>query len=134
MGTCKQNFYEVVIPNYFDPEDFEYCEDKDDYFLFMGRVYEGKGIHIAIETTKLIGAKLIVAGQNSLKSCGYDPVPPHVTEFGYAGIEDRKKLMSKAKRSIRSIVVRRTIRRRTNGNAHVRNANNNHRLGRILGK
>ena len=97
VGTCKQNFYEVVIPNYFDPEDFEYCEDKDDYFLFMGRVYEGKGIHIAIETTKLIGAKLIVAGQNSLKSCGYDPVPPHVTEFGYAGIEDRKKLMSKAK-------------------------------------
>lgn len=97
VGCCKQSWYDVVIPNYFDPDDFDYCEEKEDYFLFLGRVYEGKGIHVAIQVTKAIGAKLIVAGQNDLKSCGYDKVPDHVTEIGYADRETRRKLMSKAK-------------------------------------
>jgi glycosyltransferase involved in cell wall biosynthesis len=97
VGQCKQPWYDAVIPNYFDPNDFEYSEEKDDYFLFLGRVYEGKGIHLAIQVTKAIGAKLIVAGQNSLKACGYETVPDHVTEVGYADRETRKKLMSKAK-------------------------------------
>ena len=97
VGTCKQNFYDVVIPNYFDPDDFEYSEEKDDYFLFLGRVYEGKGIHIAIQVTKEIGAKLVVAGQNDLKACGYSEIPDHVECVGYADVEKRKKLMSRAK-------------------------------------
>ena len=96
-GTCKQDWYEAVIPNYFDPDDFEYSEEKDDYFLFLGRVYEGKGIHIAIQMTQEIGVKLVVAGQQSLKSIGVDPVPPHVTEIGYADRDTRKRLMSRAK-------------------------------------
>jgi glycosyltransferase involved in cell wall biosynthesis len=97
VGTCKQDWYDVVIPNYFDPDDFEYSEQKDDYFLFLGRVYEGKGINIAIQATEAIGAKLIIAGQNSLKQMGYDKVPNHVTEIGYADIETRRKLMANAK-------------------------------------
>tara|TARA_R110002074_G_scaffold35868_1_gene97706 strand:- start:437 stop:2035 length:1599 start_codon:yes stop_codon:yes gene_type:complete len=97
VGTCMEPWYDCVIPNYFDPDDFEYSEKKDDYFLFVGRVYEGKGINIAIQATEKIGAKLLVAGQNSLKQCGYDVVPPHVTELGYADRETRKKLMSRAK-------------------------------------
>lgn len=77
--------------------DFDYCEDKEDYFLFLGRVYDGKGIHIAIQLTQEIGVRLVVAGQGSLKSSGYDPVPSHVTEIGYADRDTRKRLMSKAK-------------------------------------
>lgn len=97
VGRCKQSWYDTVIPNYFDLDDFEYSDKKDDYFLFIGRVYEGKGIHIAIQVTKEIGAKLIVAGQGNLKDCGYDPIPDHVEFVGYADVEKRKKLMSKAK-------------------------------------
>ena len=97
VGTCKQSWYDTVIPNYFDPDDFEYSKEKDDYFLFLGRVYEGKGIHLAIQVTKAIGAKLIVAGQNNLKASGYDQVPEHVTEIGYADRETRRRLMSRAK-------------------------------------
>ena len=96
-GSCRQDWYEAVIPNYFDLDDFEYCDKKDDYFLFLGRVYEGKGIHIAIQMTQEIGVKLIVAGQQSLKSIGFDPVPPHVVEIGYADRDTRKRLMSRAK-------------------------------------
>lgn len=97
VGSCRQSWYEAVIPNYFDPDDFEYCEEKDDYFLFLGRVYDGKGIHTALQATQKIGAKLIIAGQNSLKANGIDPPPPHVVEYGYADREARKKLMAKAK-------------------------------------
>lgn len=97
VGNCKQDWYDVVIPNYFDPDDFEYSDEKDDYFLFLGRVYEGKGVNVAVQVTEHIGAKLIIAGQNSLKQMGYSEVPKHVTEIGYADIETRKRLMSKAK-------------------------------------
>lgn len=97
VGTCKQDWYDVVIPNYFDLDDFEYSSEKEDYFLFMGRVYEGKGVNIAVQATEAIGAKLIIAGQSSLAEMGYTETPAHVTEIGYADIETRKKLMSKAK-------------------------------------
>lgn len=98
VGTCKQDWYDCVIPNYFDTDDFEFApEKKEDYFLFLGRVYEGKGVNIAVQATEAIGAKLIIAGQNSLKEMGYDKVPDHVTEIGYADVETRKRLMSRAK-------------------------------------
>jgi glycosyltransferase involved in cell wall biosynthesis len=94
VGTCKQDWYDVVIPNYFDPEDFSYSpKNKEDYFLFLGRIYEGKGIDIAVQVTEKIGAKLIVAGQNPENRV----FPPHVEFVGYADTEKRKNLMSKAK-------------------------------------
>jgi glycosyltransferase involved in cell wall biosynthesis/SAM-dependent methyltransferase len=97
VGTCKQGFYDTVIPNYFDPDDFTFSDKKEDYFLFLGRVYAGKGVEIAIQVTEKIGAKLIIAGQNSLKEMGYKETPAHVTEIGYADVETRKKLMAGAK-------------------------------------
>jgi glycosyltransferase involved in cell wall biosynthesis len=98
VGTCNQDWYHSVIPNYFDLDDFEYApEEKEDYFLFMGRVYEGKGTHIAIEVCREIGAKLKIAGQNNLESMGYKETPEHVEFIGYADVPTRKKLMSRAK-------------------------------------
>ena len=97
VGTCKQDWYDVVIPNYFDLDDFEYSDQKEDYFLFLGRVYEGKGVHVAIQVTEKIGAKLVIAGQNNLASMGYAETPKHVEFVGYADVPTRKKLMSKAK-------------------------------------
>ena len=97
VTKCIPEWYNTVVPNYFDLDDFEYSEEKDDYFLFLGRVYDGKGIHVAIELTEKIGAKLIVAGQNTLKKAGYPTTPPHVTEIGYVLGPERKKLLSRAK-------------------------------------
>lgn len=97
VGMCKQDWYDAVIPNYFDPADFTYKSEKQDYFLFLGRVYEGKGIHVAIQVTKEVGVKLVVAGQNSLKDCGYDVIPEHVEFVGYADADTRRELMSNAK-------------------------------------
>lgn len=97
VGTCKQDWYDAVIPNYFDPDDFIYKEEKGDYFLYLGRVYDGKGVHVAVQVTGAIGAKLVIAGQSSLSAMGYKEVPDHVTEVGYADMETRKHLMANAK-------------------------------------
>lgn len=100
VGRCKQDWYDVVIPNYFDPEEFEYSAKKDNYFLFLGRVYSGKGVDIAIKATEASGDKLVIAGQGSLQEMGYKSVPKHVEVFGHAGVEERKRLMSRAKGAI----------------------------------
>ena len=97
VGECKAPWYDTVIPNYFDPTDFDFETEKDDYFLFLGRIYDGKGIHIAIQVTAKIGARLVVAGQGSLQDSGYTEVPQHVEVVGYANKETRRKLMSRAK-------------------------------------
>jgi glycosyltransferase involved in cell wall biosynthesis/2-polyprenyl-3-methyl-5-hydroxy-6-metoxy-1,4-benzoquinol methylase len=97
VGTCKQDWYDAVIPNYFDPDDFTFNENKEDYFLFLGRVYEGKGVNVAVQVTEKLGAKLIIAGQNSLAQMGYAKTPDHVIELGYADVETRRKLMANAK-------------------------------------
>lgn len=98
VGTCKQDWYDVVIPNYFDPADFTYApETKEDYFLYLGRVYDGKGVHIALQATEAIGARLKIAGQGSLESMGYTTPPSHVEFVGYANVEQRRQLMSRAR-------------------------------------
>jgi glycosyltransferase involved in cell wall biosynthesis len=95
VGTCNQDWYDVVIPNYFDLDDFKFEEEKDDYFLYLGRVYDGKGVNVAIQATELAGVKLVIAGQ---KEDGYT-FPKHVEYVGYADVEKRKQLMGKAKAS-----------------------------------
>lgn len=92
-----QNWYSWVIPNYFDVEDFTYTEDKEDYILFLGRVDNCKGITVAVDATHKAGIKLKIAGQGSLLDVGYQDIPAHCEELGYADLEMRKKLMSKAK-------------------------------------
>jgi glycosyltransferase involved in cell wall biosynthesis/2-polyprenyl-3-methyl-5-hydroxy-6-metoxy-1,4-benzoquinol methylase len=93
VGTCKQDWYDAVIPNYFDPDDFEFKEQKQNYFLFLGRVYSGKGIDVAVQATEAAGEKLIIAGQNPDNLT----FPPHVEFVGYADVAKRKELMSNAK-------------------------------------
>jgi glycosyltransferase involved in cell wall biosynthesis len=91
------SWYDSVIPNYFDLDDFTYTKNKEDYFLCLGRIGSHKGVDIAIQATEVAGVKLKVAGQGSIEDMGYDKIPDHVEYVGYAGVEKRKELMSKAK-------------------------------------
>jgi glycosyltransferase involved in cell wall biosynthesis len=96
VNYCTQDWYHVVIPNYFDLADFDYSESKSDYILYLGRIYDGKGVDIAIEATAKAGKRLIIAGQGSLKDMGYTCTPDHVVEHGYATPEQRRHLLSNA--------------------------------------
>ena len=51
----------------------------------------------AIQATEKIGARLKIAGQGSLADMGYKQIPAHVDFVGYADIETRKQLMSRAR-------------------------------------
>lgn len=96
--------YDAVIPNYFDPADYPYSAQKDDYYLYIGRFIVRKGIRTAVEATKLIGATLKVAGQGVLriedgKLIGDELTieGDHIQHVGYADIQKRGELMSRAK-------------------------------------
>lgn len=95
VARCNQDWYHVVIPNYFDLKDFEVEEEKEDYMLYVGRVYDGKGVNIAIQTTQALGVKLKIAGQigDPYDESGF---PDHVEYVGYVNPEQRKDLMKKA--------------------------------------
>jgi glycosyltransferase involved in cell wall biosynthesis len=101
MGCCQQSggipAYSTVIPNYFDPKDFEFREIKKDYFLCLGRISKCKGVDHAIEVTAKIGARLVIAGQGSYKDLDLEAWPDHVEYVGYALPEKRKELMKNAK-------------------------------------
>jgi len=91
------SWYDTVIPNAFSKKEFTYCEDKEDYFLIFGRVIENKGIHVAIQATEKTNKKLIIAGPGDLRDLGYTSIPKHVEFVGTCDVEQRRKLMSKAK-------------------------------------
>jgi glycosyltransferase involved in cell wall biosynthesis/SAM-dependent methyltransferase len=93
VGTCKSDWYDVVIPNYFDPEDFTFNDKKEDYMLYLGRVYSGKGVHVAIQASEAAGCKLVIAGQKPDDM----QFPKNVEFVGYADVPTRKKLMAGAK-------------------------------------
>lgn len=90
------HWYDAVIPNYFDPIDFEFNDTPKEYFLFVGRIIDSKGIGIAIDVTQRIGVKLLVAGQGDLKTIR-DPIPDHVFQVGYVEPRERSELMRNAK-------------------------------------
>jgi glycosyltransferase involved in cell wall biosynthesis len=97
-NNTYMDFNDVVVPNYFDIDEFPEAPDYDivakfgDYYVFVGRIVDSKGWSIAVETTKEIGAKLVLVGQG-------DPgvLPKHVIRFGHADIIQKASLMHYAK-------------------------------------
>jgi len=90
-------YFDAVIPNYFDPDDFDFTpDDKEDYFLYLGRMIKRKGIEVVQEIAKTTGIHVKLAGQGSLKT-----PPPSMGEIieyvGFADAEKRRGLLSKAK-------------------------------------
>ena len=71
-------WYDAVIPNSFDPADFEIEETGADwnpggeYYLYLGRIIPRKGIHIAAQVCERLGKRLVVAGQGRLEDAGLE--------------------------------------------------------------
>lgn len=88
------SMWDAVIPLSVDPKEFEYKDKKDDYFLYMGRLIESKGVAMAVEATRIAGKKLVVVGPGDLSFCNPGP---HVEYLGVVGPDVRKELLSRAK-------------------------------------
>jgi FkbM family methyltransferase len=99
ISNAEYKFYDVAIPSGFDLTEFEYTEEKQDYFLMVGRLVWSKGVNIAAQVCEKLGVKLILAGTTfGPQDChvGHE-WPKHVEYVGYADVEKRKKLMAGAK-------------------------------------
>ena len=101
MGMKKNmqpSMYDVIIPNYFDLDNFDYSEEEGDYFLFLGRLISCKGADLCIDLAERLGIKLKIAGVGNIeRDLGCKELPPSAEFVGFAGIEERKKLLSGAK-------------------------------------
>jgi len=53
----------ATVPNAIDVEHMPFCAEKDDYFLFIGRMTADKGAHTAIRVAQRLGTRLILAGK-----------------------------------------------------------------------
>ena len=95
--ACDGKNYDCVIPNYFDPDDFEFSDKKEDYLLYMGRLTPRKGVNIAYETAKRTGMKLKIAGAGKLEDVQIPDNDPLVEYVGSVGVKDRSDLMKNAR-------------------------------------
>lgn len=88
----KPKWYDAVIPGFLYPDEFIYNRDKEDWFLFLGRIESVKGIDIAINTCARTGNNIKVAGQGKL-----DKADDHVDMLGYLDFDKKVEYLSKAK-------------------------------------
>lgn len=96
----NDHWYDVVIPNYFDPDDFTFSMRKEDYLLFLGRVGTGKGVHIAIQVAEAAGMRLVVAGPGEIDPSmarTSRPLAEYVTQVGVVDGGQRRELLAKAR-------------------------------------
>ncbi len=100
---AKMDWHNYVIPNYFDPDDFAY-RDGGDYLLFLGRIYQGKGVHIVIQLAEQMPyERFVIAGQNrAFIDELYGPgkpnkLPENIEIHGHANHEQRRELLKNAK-------------------------------------
>lgn len=82
--------YDTVLPRAYPAEDFPLGAGDGGYYLFLGRLTERKGPHIAAMACERIGAKLVVAGQ------GDYPLSGDVEYVGTVDAAERARLMGGA--------------------------------------
>ena len=83
------HWWDEVIPGYLDPDMFPFSAEKDDYYLYIGRLIDRKGYNIAVDACKVLGKRLVV--------CGPGKPPEGVDYRGVVGPEERGQIMSRAK-------------------------------------
>src|ERR1035438_5206724 len=104
--SINGSYYDRVIPNYFDPDDFEFSNEKEPYLLYVGRMIKRKGLMTCYLVSEETGIPLKIAGQGahvlpdgSLEAIWQTDfhIPKGNWEYiGFADIPTRKKLFSKA--------------------------------------
>ncbi|RTK94041.1 glycosyltransferase [Candidatus Saccharibacteria bacterium] len=103
LQTDNGRHYDAVIPNFFEPSHFTPGLPKEDYYVFLGRFIRRKGIEIAVEATRKLGAKLVMAGQGCIQEgnrfLGEDIIVEgdHLEHIGHVDVSRKAELLAKAK-------------------------------------
>lgn len=82
-------FFDTVIPNSFDDEDFTFKNEKSDYLLYLGRLTTRKGLEV-VRSLAERGHKILSAGQGGTQI-------PGVEHVGVVRGEEKKNLLANAK-------------------------------------
>jgi glycosyltransferase involved in cell wall biosynthesis len=85
-------FFDTTIPLFFDPDQFPFWAEPEDYFLYVGRLTERKGVHVACQIAKAAGVKMkfIGHGDKNLITGGHE-------YLGAVDWKTRNEVMSKAR-------------------------------------
>jgi len=88
-----------VIRHPVNPENYRYCDKKDNYLLYLGRISSWKGAHIAASFAHKVGCKLVMAGPAWEKD--YFQMIMHkyrstIEYVGEVGEKEKQQLLSKA--------------------------------------
>jgi glycosyltransferase involved in cell wall biosynthesis len=83
------NFYDGVVNGYYDKDKFPWQLEKEDYYLYFGRMTQRKGVDIVSQACERAGVRLIMAGSGSY-------IPSYGEYIGEVAAEDRAKLLGGA--------------------------------------
>jgi len=93
--------YLATVYNGIDLQLYPPRKGRGDDLIFIGRIHPDKGVHLAIETAKQSGRRLLIAG--IVQDAGYfrDEIQPHLDEnriryVGPVGVEEKNALFSQA--------------------------------------
>ena len=91
-------YHDIVIPPIaHSTDDYTYSEEKEDYFLFMSRLIENKGLGIVIDMAKELPTyKFKIAGEGDWAYWS-QRAPKNVEYIGYLDGDARADALSKAK-------------------------------------
>lgn len=113
-GIKDGNWWDCVIPNYFDLSQFSFVEKPknsgpigqykdgfENYYLFTGRLIYRKGLDVAAQVARINKKTLIVAGQGNLVSRQQNlninkKEFPNVIHVGAVNADERNRLMGNA--------------------------------------
>ncbi|MFA5786954.1 MAG: glycosyltransferase family 4 protein [Actinomycetota bacterium] len=97
-----------VVPNPIDVASFPFRADKQDYLLFLGRLFPDKGLHHALEVARRVGMPIKIAGKiDPGESADYfeAEIAPHLdgesAEYlGQVSDEEKKALLAGARATL----------------------------------
>jgi glycosyltransferase involved in cell wall biosynthesis len=91
------SWFDHVIGNGVDMDQFDHTQPRDDYLLLLGRVNPDKGVLLAIQVALETGMRLVIAGPGSPSSVGLSSWPPGVEHVGFCNAEQRRQWLSRAR-------------------------------------
>lgn len=103
-GIHDGRWTDTVIPNFFDPDEWELAPEKEDYLLYVGRMISRKGISTALDIAKAMDMTIVYAGsgvktatEGSILCFDGTLLEGDVLYVGTVGWEERMKLMGAAR-------------------------------------